>query len=282
MGCHSPMNAYRSLDHGGVSLREPLDRDSNGYEFLRLPCGTCLGCRASRARDWAFRLRLELTDHDRACFITLTYGLDAPFTLSKRDLALFFKRFRVGLHPRRIRFFGCGEYGEQNRRPHYHAIVFGASVNDRSAIATAWPHGFVRVDPVTPARLKYVAGYTTKKSGMPSAREFVQEHVDDYGEVHRVLFQPPFLQMSRNPGIGSTARQFTKSWRLHAVDNGVSIPVPRYLHDAWVKTSSPEQIEELKNYKNNLPRPLLDKQALHALKLAAETRREHSTSKRSL
>ena len=41
------------------------------------------------------------------------------------------KRLRKKLHPLKIRFFHCGEYGDKTRRPHYHALIFGYSFPDR-------------------------------------------------------------------------------------------------------------------------------------------------------
>lgn len=194
----------------------------------------------SRARDWAVRCGLELSDHSATCFATLTYAPKyCPPTLSKDHLQRYLKRLRKRLgSEHKIRFFASGEYGEENKRPHYHAILFG--LNDHPAIHDCWGAGFVRVDPITPARIAYCAGYTAKKSGY----ERIQKHqllVDpETGEEY--LHQPPFLQMSRNPGIGASARRHWTSWRTTAIKDGRHVPVPRYLHEAWKQNATPEQL----------------------------------------
>lgn len=239
MPCHHPIRAWRT--RGGAVL---LNREAPDAERLHLPCGGCLGCRTSAAKAWALRCHLELQQHDSAVFSTLTYDRDKlPPTLQKRDLQLWIKRVRKALGPARpIRFFASGEYGEQRGRPHYHALVFGASTADEKTLDQAWQRGFTRTEPVTPARIAYCAGYTSKK--LTDARHTKHERVDPAtGEVYH--WQPPFIQMSRRPGIGGEARQHTTSWRLLAIHNGQRMPVPRFYHEAWKRTATAQMLEAL-------------------------------------
>lgn len=217
---------------------------------LLLPCGTCLGCRTSQALAWALRGMLELHEHPSAVFSTLTFDdAHVPRTLSTRTLQLFIKRIRKGRRSGSIRHLSCGEYGERSGRPHYHSIIYGASVSEAKQIESAWPFGTSYTVNCTPATIAYTAGYTTKKLG-----DFPPEDHDqvDYetGEIYR--WKAPFLQMSRNPGIGSSARQYISSWRSFAMLNGRKLPVPRYLHMAWQKAATPEQREELQREKQQL------------------------------
>lgn len=145
---------------------------------------------------------------------------------------------------RPIRFLASGEYGEKRGRPHYHAILYGADVNDADAIESTWGLGNTRTCAVTPAAIAYVAGYTSKKVGELHRRWYAQEERVDptTGEVYH--YQPPFLQMSRRPGIGAGAKKHTDSWRLYAILGGQRMHVPRYLHDAWKQQASPQDQEE--------------------------------------
>lgn len=222
-----------------MSLKEVPDSTP-----LRLPCGGCLGCRASYAKGWALRCSLEHQLHDRAGFSTLTYNDEhVPPTLSKRHFQLFLKRARKSLGPKRpLRYFASGEYGETNGRPHYHGLLYGVDERDRDLLHDAWGAGHTQTVALTPQAISYVAGYTSKKIGF--RMETKHERIDfETGEIY--TWQPSFILMSRRPGIGGHARKWLASWRLYAVHNGQRMPVPRFLHEAWKQHASPLDLEEL-------------------------------------
>lgn len=156
----------------------------------------------------------ELQMHERAAFITLTYDEDSlpyPPSLSVLDWQLFAKRLRKNRHP--FRFYMCGEYGDKNRRPHYHAIIFGLdfpdqiiidknhrgeALYDSPSLAKIWKHGMVRVAPVTFETCAYVARYVTKKiTGEQALEHYTWTHNDtDF------FLKPEFSLSSSQPGIG--------------------------------------------------------------------------------
>ena len=119
--CHKPLKAWRSTN-GNMVFTE---NEAIGPQ-ISLPCGQCIGCRLERSRQWAIRCMHESQLHERNCFITLTYA-DMPSgrSLHKDHLQKFWKRLRKAIHPTKIRYFACGEYGDGFDRPHYHAIIFG-------------------------------------------------------------------------------------------------------------------------------------------------------------
>lgn len=231
----------------------------------------------SRAREWAVRCGLEHKAHEVACWTTLTYDDDhLPPTLQKSHTQGFLKRLRARVSSP-IRFFLSGEYGERTHRPHYHAILFGLSERSQD-IQKAWPFGYVRTDPLTPAAISYVAGYCSKKVGY---RLEAGERLDpSTGELYD--YQPPFLLMSRRPGIGGHMRQHWRSWRTTAISNGIEIPVPRFLHQSWLKNTSPEQHLILQHEKL-LKQSLKDtsKPRLEAGHLIAVAKHSLSSSKRT-
>lgn len=206
-----------------------MDLDRYPKEALiKVPCGKCIGCRLAKSREWANRCLCELEYHDCAYFCTFTYDNEhVPIgwsvdkrtgeavecmTLRKRDWVLLMKRIRKRFSDDVIRFFMCGEYGSQTFRPHYHAILFGIHLSDLSfykatdngdilynsaSLDRCWSgpdelsYGHVVVSKVTWKTCAYVARYTAKKCGTS----------DD--EVYRELgMEPPFLLMSRRPGLG--------------------------------------------------------------------------------
>ena len=95
---------------------------------LIVSCGKCVECKSIRTDEWTSRIILESRQHKQNCFITLTYNdanIPTGNTLSKPDYQKFLKRLRFHLGRSAIRYFGCGEYGSLNSRPHYHFIIFG-------------------------------------------------------------------------------------------------------------------------------------------------------------
>lgn len=174
------------------------------------PCGKCTPCRIKRVSEWQLRLQLEANSWKHVAFVTLTYS-DAhlprsPFTgvptLDKQDLQLFWKRLRKRLH-RKIKYFACGEYGTQNKRPHYHAIIFGIDAldkNDRHAIIESWPlcEPFIfewkkshnAIDVANAQCMRYVAGYVQKKLFGKDA---------DFYRLNDMI--PPFQCVSQGLGL---------------------------------------------------------------------------------
>lgn len=137
---------------------------------LQVPCGKCLQCRIKKRKEWAMRLSHELQYYDKATFITLTYDentIDEFHSLHKKHLQLFFKRLRKRLENEKIkiRYFACGEYGDQTGRPHYHAIIYGIdnSVYCKSLCRMCWRYGHIFFGSVTDDSMSYVAQYIDKK-----------------------------------------------------------------------------------------------------------------------
>lgn len=151
--------------------------------------------------------------HEKNCYLTLTYDNDhVPYshvtgeqTLVKKHLQDFMKRLRYYLGDTKVRFFACGEYGENTHRPHYHVIIFGYDFEDKvlykfskdnfpyyysPTLNKIWSHGLCVVADVTFSSCAYVARYITKKITGEAAKD-VYEGI-----------QPEFVNMSRRPGIG--------------------------------------------------------------------------------
>ena len=133
----------------------PVDIKDPRYsykKYMLVPCGKCVNCKLNYAKMWSIRIMHELKDWDSACFLTLTYDeehLPKDGSLDKQDLQKFFKRLRFNLGGRKIKYFACGEYGEQYGRPHYHIIVFGLNgQTELDIIQKSWLFGFVGCIPL--------------------------------------------------------------------------------------------------------------------------------------
>lgn len=223
MGCNFPRPVWKRADErtthastgASITIRKRgfTFRLAEGYRepYAAVPCGQCLGCRLDWAADWALRCEKEAKCWPHNSFITLTYsdeelpiGSTTRSSVSKREFQLFMKRLRKELGDG-IRFFASGEYGDQNDRAHYHALLFNCSFPDRvpwrvsrgnqlfrsATLERLWPYGFSTIGEVNYQTSNYVARYVVKKLRGSLAQ---QQYADR---------EPPFVLMSRNPGIGA-------------------------------------------------------------------------------
>lgn len=191
----------------------------NGAQFA---CGRCVACRITRTSMWSLRMLHESSYWKDSAFITLTYDddrLPVDRGLVKSDLQKFFKRLRKNTG-RKLKYYGCGEYGEETKRPHYHAIVFGVSQEEGYLVEESWRLGFVHMGGVTADSIKYVASYVQKKWSGRKAEE-------EYGDR-----QAPFQVCSQ--GIGKRWLEDNKERiysKLYITRKGVKVPVPKYYKD---------------------------------------------------
>lgn len=219
MPCYHPLHGYRSRDVNASGKRSIVFNRSQGFSDLpvSVPCGQCIGCRLERSRQWAMRCVHESQLHEQNCFITLTYNpehLPADGSLHLEHFQNFMKRLRERFGSG-IRFFHCGEYGENFGRPHYHAILFGFDFSDKilfkqnngvklyvsQTLNDLWQgQGFCTIGDVTFESCAYVARYVLKKVTGAAAESHYSAVVKDTGEI--VLRRPEYVTMSRRGGIG--------------------------------------------------------------------------------
>lgn len=239
--CTSPLQAWRD-PRKGISF----SKSSHSGEELQLPCGQCIECRFKRSRDWAVRCMHEASLHDKNAFITLTYApehLPSDGSLDYKPFQKFMKRLRKQFTGTNIRFYMCGEYGENFGRPHFHACLFGVDFSDKkyltktksgSVIYTSktleklWPFGLSSIGDVNFQSAAYVARYIMKKiTGDASFKHYNQ--IDADGVI--TTRKPEFTRMSLKPGIGAGwLDKFHSDVYPHdfVVVNGRKNAVPRY------------------------------------------------------
>ena len=190
-------------------------------KVLKVPCGKCTRCRIARTREWTVRIMHEANYHPKKIFTTLTFNnenLPLDQSIRRNELQKFIKRLRKRVD-RKIKYYACGEYGENGDRPHYHAILFSMSLKaeDQQAILDCWPYGFVKNGTVTYDSARYVAQYINKKLSGKQAKE-------QYGDR-----EPPFCLMSK--GLG---KQYALDNRDQLIKNkgctirGKQAGLPRY------------------------------------------------------
>ena len=134
-------------------------------ESIPVNCGKCPSCIKRRTSQWSFRLRKEALRSISAHFVTLTYDTEnvpltkrGYMTLNTRDMELFFKKLRKQEDKRgvKIKYFYVGEYGGKTNRPHYHAIIYNADVNN---IDKTWDKGQTHFGEVNGASIGYSLKY---------------------------------------------------------------------------------------------------------------------------
>lgn len=223
MSCYSPLRVWRDVrpDNFGVrSIHFNPPRRGADVEDFSLPCGQCIGCRLERSRQFAMRCMHEASLYDRNCFVTLTYTdefLPDNGSLRRRDLQLFLKLLRkhvVRIQGRSFRFYGCGEYGDLNNRPHYHFCMFDFDFSDKKpwrktgsghvlfrseSLERIWKMGNCEIGSVTFESAAYVARYCLKKINGEKANEHYSR-LDSDGRIVRI--EPEFSAMSNRPGVG--------------------------------------------------------------------------------
>lgn len=129
----------------------------------RVSCGKCPECLRACRSDWIYRLDQESRIHSHNYFCTLTFrNEDLPPT----EAVAFelFQKFRKKLNRElgQIPYFVTLERGEQFDRFHLHVIFYRDAPLQKSLIRHLWRHGFIKMNSLTPKRVRYCASYMFK------------------------------------------------------------------------------------------------------------------------
>lgn len=183
--------------------------------------------------------------HEDNCFVTLTYDnehLKSPI-LDYRDFQLFMKKLRFTFPNKKIGMFVTGEYGEQNKRPHWHAIIFNWTPSDAlyshanhrgdkcyhsAVLDKLWGNGKTEFGSVTLESAGYCARYAAKK---------LVHGKDEEHNYH------PISKKSSKQAIGKAflEKYWTDIFNYGRCEvQGTSHPIPRY-YVKWLKKHHPER-----------------------------------------
>jgi len=163
----------------------------------------------------------EASLHQENMFITLTYSdehMPKNHGLNHQHFQDFMKRYRRYLdykHNKKIKYYMCGEYGDNFGRPHYHALIFGHRFDDlvkykkdlwlSQKLENLWGMGFTPIGNITLQSAAYVARYIMKKMTGNEAdahyqKAYVEESTGEITETFKV--EPEYNRMSTRPAIG--------------------------------------------------------------------------------
>lgn len=183
----------------------------------------------------------------------------------KDDLQLFFKRLRQNQkrskptieHLRnnlgkkdKIKYYAAGEYGEERNRPHYHAIIFNASMIN---IEKSWELGTTHIVPANEMTIAYVMKYLDKRL----------DKEPDWKKT------PEYNTMSE--GIGKSYIDKNKSWHKRNPDIlyvttriGIKIPMPKYYREKiFTEEERKEQVKIVTERMDEIKIELTQELGLH-------------------
>jgi len=214
----------------------------------------------------------EARDHEQTCSIALTYDdehLPSDLSLDVTHWQKFAKRLRKKMGP--FRFYHCGEYGGEEQRPHYHALIFGLDFREdkkyhglskagfplytSKTLEETWGKGFAPIGDLTFESAAYAARYIMKKQ------------TGEKAVAHYAGRKPEYNTMSRRPGIGKTwiDKYAHETFRDDfVVLDGKQVHVPKY-YDHQVELDNPELVQTVKetrqahahkNWQDNTPKRL--------------------------
>ena len=305
MPCYHPLHGWRAKQPNESGKYPVVFKSNEGSqdEPLKLPCGRCIGCRLESSRQWATRCMHESQLHENNCFITLTYNdenLPHGESLQKEDWQNFMKRLRHRASPQKIRFFMCGEYGENKDvrtisplgRPHYHAIIFGFDFPDKKLVSESeeghpyfysslledtWGKGFAQVANFSFDTAAYVARYCLKKINGDEADDHYTRTNTTTGEL--TYIHPEFTLSSRRPGIaGDWFHKYeTDLHKGYITVNGIKCRPPKY-YDRLMETFNEYDYEFIKEKRALSIDP--DDPEYHSVRLAVkEELRKHKINR---
>lgn len=289
------------------ALRQGLDIDvltatAHGLDakWSVVPCGQCIECRLQRSRVWANRCMMEMADFppvDGVCrnwFVTLTYApghtdelrssrdgvtlsLHVPDGKKKDHLQMFNnavrQRWKRDFGHEGIRFYSCGEYGDQNARPHYHEILFNLPIDPDKLeylFSNKFGHRYYTYQPLSEAwsdKGFVVISEASWDNAAYTARYIMKKQLGKGAEVYdEIGIRSPFVRMSLKPGIGFCAfkgyesycdiddqtgeLRFKKHMILPNASDGVepSVSHPRYF-DKLMERENPDFMAAVKEWR---------------------------------
>lgn len=267
MPCYRPVKAwYGNKTQSGKREIVFSSGQAQSCLDLKLPCGSCVGCRLERARQWAMRCMDEASLYTNNSFITLTFNddhLPSNRSLDVNIFQLFMKRLRKYAGKHMIRYFHCGEYGPKYGRPHYHSLLFNWDFPDRIYFKTSpagekiytskilnglWGFGYTSVGDVTFGSAAYVARYHLKKVGsVVSDNHYTNPRTGE-------MLNPEYVTMSRGSksrGTGGLGKGWFQKYKsdVYPLDSRIIKGVdtkPCKFYDSLYEVSDPEIFRRVK------------------------------------
>lgn len=194
--------------------------------------------------------------HQHNSFITLTYDdkhLPENNSLRYTDYQKFMKRLRKQFN---VRYYMCGEYGEETYRPHYHACLFGTAFEkDRypwkktsagyqlyrsPTLEKLWKFGTSNIGDLTFDSANYVAGYIQKKLTGDGETKYYNIFDPETGEIH--IREKEFGHMSQSLGRDWLRMYWQEAKEGKVIANGREVNIPRAYRKYFKNTQDYDEL----------------------------------------
>lgn len=242
---------------------------------IEVPCGQCIECRQTKAREWQVRLAEEIKEHPYNYFITLTFApkeleelckktrLDECNAVAGYAIRHMLERWRK-THKKSIKHWFITELGhEGTERIHLHGLLFSDEVLEFGDLDSNnlrswnyWKYGQIYVgDYVNQQTINYISKYITKidtdhkgfvgqiLASPGIGRSFI-DRIDQFGLRNRYEYRP---------------KQATDYYRL---PTGVKVKLPKYYKNKLYNEDNREMIW----------RDFMDKETISIMGAAHSTR----------
>lgn len=230
-------------------------------EDIFIQCGKCYTCRARKLREWVFRVRQECILHPCSHFVTLTYdSQNIPITtkgfmtLNKKDVQLFIRYLRR-TQTQPIKYLAVGEYGTNNKRPHYHILLFGC--RNPENIYKTWQKGLIHIGQVEDQSIAYTLEYIT----------VYEDAIPDWKDI-----QPVFRLQSTKIGanwLESGGKDFLqKNIPTYLLDRDYKMGIPKYYRDKVYNGDLQD------DYRNAIEKVIVEYNNKQSLKTSLEVEKE--------
>lgn len=221
---------------------------------VEVPCGQCIECRQTKAREWQVRLLEEIKTHKNNYFITLTFAPKELEEVCKKTrlkecnavagyaVRHMLERWRKD-HKTSLKHWLITELGhEGTERIHLHGLIFTDKVLEFGEVEDNnlrtwkyWKYGHIYVgDYVNERTINYISKYITKID------------TDHKGFIGQILASPGIgrefidrLQEFKSTRYDYVPRNAADYYRLQ---NGCKVKLPKYYKN---KLYTEEQREEI-------------------------------------
>lgn len=280
------------------------------HKYIQIPCQHCWACQLKYSAEWATRIMKEAEKYENNWFVTLTYNdISLPIaektewdeyktnpedpygerikthitvendgtwegTLYPKDMDTFLnslrKHFRDKGHEG-LKYFYCGEYGSETKRPHYHIILMNCPLDPlkfykphidknfkahwkSTELENLWatpvetdegikrlPKGMIDVAELEWSCAAYVARYCTKKLNMENDKTVYLKE----GKL------PEFIRPSKGIGMDYLNEHMDSIYKndeiiMRTVKGNLGSIKPPKAYDRKLKEANPKLYEKVK------------------------------------